>query len=73
LRAGKREPSISCYFIYGLRFGRPCDAGWRFVKTQGDTLVRGRARWPGLLVGFGMLATLAWGAALCWVLIGLIF
>jgi hypothetical protein len=73
LRAGKPEPLISCYFIYGLRFGRPCGAGWRFVKTQGDTLARGHARWPRLLVGFGMLATLAWGAALCWVLIGLIF
>jgi hypothetical protein len=64
---------ISRYFIDGLRFDRPYDAGWRFVKTPVDTLAGGRARWPGLLVGFGILATLAWGAALCWMLIGLIF
>jgi hypothetical protein len=44
-----------------------------FVKTQGDALVRGRARWPALLVGLAMLATLAWGATLCWLAIGLIF
>jgi hypothetical protein len=43
------------------------------VKIEGDSLAQGRARWPTFLVGFALLATLAWGAALCWLLLGLVF
>jgi hypothetical protein len=49
------------------------EARWHFVKTEGDSLAQGRARWPTFLVGFALLATLAWGAALCWLLLGLLF
>jgi hypothetical protein len=46
--------------------------GRRFVTTQNHSLVRGQPRWPALLLGLALLATLAWGATLCWLALGLI-
>jgi hypothetical protein len=42
------------------------------VKNPGDSSGQGHAKWPALLVSFALVATLAWGAALCWLVVKLL-